>query len=284
MVNSQWQPPTAGCRLAAALLLTAAVVCAQDARDIVRKSVDLDQTNYQRLRDYTWTARSTERHFDSAGKMKSEDRSAWETVILDGEPYRRMLERDNRPLTADEQRKEQERLDKVVAKLSHETPEQRSRRLAEYDARRRKDRDFLREIPDAYDLKIDSETEVDGRPVWVISGTPKAGYHGKDRESKALEKIRGKLWVDKSTYQWVRLEAETTETISFGVFLARLSPGATVVFEQTPAADALWLPKRLYMKGAGRVGLVKKIVIDEEVTWSDYHKFQVTSKIVPAEH
>lgn len=265
------------------LVLAASALGAQDAREIVRKSVELDQTNYQRLRDYTWTARSTEHHFDSAGKVKSEERSAWETVMLDGEPYRRMRERNSRMLTPDEQRKEQEKLDKIVAKLAHETPEERKRRLAEYDARRRKERDFLREIPDAYDLKIESQTEVDGRPVWVIAGTPRAGYHGKDRETKAMLKIRGRLWVDQSTYQWVRLEAETTETIAYGVFLARLSPGAKVVFEQTPAADALWLPKRLYIKGSGRLGLVKRIALDDEIAWSDYHKFQVTSKVVPVE-
>ncbi|HTQ53663.1 MAG TPA: hypothetical protein VMI94_04330 [Bryobacteraceae bacterium] len=216
--------------------------------------------------------------------MKSEERTAWETVMLDGQPYRRMLVRNSRPLNAEEQRKEQERLDKIVARLSHETPEQRKRRLADYDARRRKERQFLREIPAAYDLKIESETQIDGRPVWVIAGTPRAGYHAKDREGKAMLKIRGKLWVDKSTYQWVRLEAETTETISYGIFLARLNPGAKVVFEQTPAADALWLPKRLYLRGTGRVGLIKRIALEEEITWSDYHKFQVTSKVVPVQH
>ena len=67
----------------------------------MRKSVELDQTNWRRMQDYTWTARSTERHFDSDGKVKSTEQSAWETVILDGEPYRRMLERDGRPLSAD---------------------------------------------------------------------------------------------------------------------------------------------------------------------------------------
>ena len=58
-------------------------------------------------------------------------------------------------------------------------------------------------------------------------------------------------------------------------------PGAKLVFEQTPADGDLWLPKRLYMKGAGRLGLIKKIAMDEEITWSNYRKFQVDSKITP---
>lgn len=261
----------------------AGLLAAEDAREIVRKSVELDQTNWQRMKDYTWMARATERHFDSAGKVKSTEGSAWETVILDGEPYRRMLERDGHALAPAEQKKEEEKLDKAAAKMARETPEEKQRRLADFETRRRKEREFLREIPDAYDLRIEGDAQVDGHHVWVIAGTPKAGYHARDRDAKALLKIRGKIWVDQSNYQWVRVEAETMETIAFGLFLARLNPGATLVFEQTPAADDLWVPKRLYMKGAGRVGLIKKISMDEEITWRNYRKFQVDSKIVPLE-
>ena len=258
-------------------------LAAQDAREIVRKSVELDQANWLRMRDYTWVARSTERHFDSDGKVKSTEENGWETVMLDGEPYRRMLERDGRPLPPAEQKKQQDKLDKSVAKLARETPEEKRHRLADYEARRRKEREFLRQIPDAYDLRIEGEAQVDGHDAWVIAGTPKAGYRASDRDAKALLKIRGKIWVDKSNYQWVRLEAETTETIAFGLFLARLNPGAKLVFEQTHASDDLWLPKRIYMKGAGRLGLIKGIAMDQEITWSDYRKFQVDTKIVPLE-
>jgi len=233
------------------------------------------------MKDYTWIAHSEERHFDGSGKVKSEDKSAWETVVLDGEPYRRMLERNNRTLSAGEQKKEQEKLDKSAAHLAHETPAQKQQRLAEYEKRRKREREFLREIPDAYDLRIESETQVDGEDVWVIAGTPRAGYHPKEGDAKAFAKIKGRIWIDKSSYQWVRVEAETTGTLSYGLFLARLNGGAKLVFEQARAGDALWLPKRLYMKGTGRLALLKKIAMDEEITWSDYRKFQVSSKIVP---
>jgi hypothetical protein len=267
--------------VATALSSLGSALWAQDAREIVRKSVELDQANWLRLKDYTWTVHSTERHFDSAGKVRSEDKSAWETVMLKGEPFRRMVERNGRPLTPDEQRKENEKLDKNTARLARETPEQERQRIADYEKRRRSEREFLREIPDAYDLHIDAETQVDGNDVWVVSGTPKTGYRAKTRDAKAFSKIRGKIWIDKSSYQWVRVEAETTGTIAYGVLLARLNAGASLVFEQTRAAEALWLPKRLYMKGTGRLALLKKVAMDEEMNWSDYRKFQVTSKIVP---
>jgi hypothetical protein len=253
---------------------------AQDAREILRKSVDLDQANWLRMKDYTWIGHRAERHLDSSGNVKSTDTRAWETVILYGEPHRRMLEHNGQPLPPDEQRKEQQKLDKSVAKLERETSGERRHRLSDYEKRRQKERDFLHEVPDLYDLRLEGEEKVDGHDVWVIAATPKAGYQPKHRDAKPLLKIKGKLWIDKAEYQWVRLEAETTDTISFGIFVARLNPGAKLVFEQTRVNDEVWLPKHEFVRGSGRLGLLKKIALEEEVTWSNYRKFQVDSKVV----
>jgi hypothetical protein len=264
-----------------ALLCLAAPLFPQDAREIVRKSVELDQVNWLRMADYTWNGHLIERHFDTHQKVTSEHREGWETIVLDGEPYRRDTERDGKPLPAAEQRKEQQKLDKETARLSNATAEQKQKRADDYAKSRRRERAFLLEIPDAFDLKLEGDDKIDGRDVWVISGTPKSGYRPKSRDGAALLKIRGKMWIEKSGYQWVRLEAETIGTISFGLFLARLNPGARLVFEETRVNDEVWLPKREYMSGSGRIGLVKRVAEDQEIIWSDYKKFQVTSTIVP---
>jgi hypothetical protein len=255
-------------------------LAAQDARDIVRKSVELDQANWLRMKDYTWVAKETTRSLDSKGKVKSEDIDQWETVVLYGEPHRRMLERNGKPLSDQEKQKEQQKLDKAVAKLETESDAQRERRRAEYEKEREKDRDFLREVVDLYDLKILGDDKIDGRAVWVISATPKPGYQPKRRDAKPLLQIQGKVWIDKAEYQWVRIEAETTGVISYGLFLARMNPGAKLLFEQTRINDEIWLPKFEQVSGSGRLGLVKKIAIQQDLTWSNYRKFQVESKIV----
>jgi len=253
---------------------------AQDAREIVRKSVELDQANWLRMKDYTWIAKETERHFDSSGQVKSIDTKKWETVVLYGEPHRRMLERGGKPLSAGEQEHEQKKLDQAVAKLERESEAQKQHRLAQQEKEREDDRDFLKEVTDLYDLCIVGQEKIDGFDTWVITATPKPGYQPKRRDAKPLLKIQGKIWIDKAEYQWVRLEAETTGVISYGLFLARLNPGAKLVFEQTRVNDEVWLPKREYVSGAGRLGLLKKITMDQELTWNSYRKFQVESKVV----
>jgi hypothetical protein len=267
-------------KLSLLLLASASLLFAQDPREIVRKSVELDQADWARMKDYTWIARETDRSLDSGGRVKSEKTDQWETVILYGEPHHRMLERDGKPLSAGDQRKEQQKLDKAVAKLEHESPEQRARREAQYEKEREKNREFLREVPDLFDFTLLGDDKIDGHDVWVISATPKPGYKPQRNDAKPLLKVRAKMWIDKAEYQWARLEAETTATISFGLFIVRLDPGAKLVFEQTRVNDEVWLPKREIISGAGRVGLVKKLAGEQEVTWNNYRKFQVDSKVV----
>jgi len=264
----------------AVLIFSAITLCAQDAREIVRKSVELDQANWLTMKNYTWTAKETERNLDSKRAVRSQDSSRWETVILYGEPFRRMLERHGKPLSPGEQKKEQEKLDGKVAKFETETPDERARRLAKREKEREKEREFLREVPDIFDFRIVRDDKVDGHDVWVIAANPKPDYKPRHSDAKPLLKIKGELWIDKTEYQWVRLEAETIDTISFGWFLARLSPGSRLVFEQSRVNDEVWLPKREYVRGSARLGLIKKLSMEQEVTWSNFRKFQAESRVV----
>jgi hypothetical protein len=152
--------------------------------------------------------------------------------------------------------------------------------MEDAEKRRRREFAFLSEIPDLYDLRFEGESTIDGRPVWIVSGTPRAGAKAKSGDAKVLLKVRGRMWIDQATYQWAKVEAETTDTISWGWILARLSPGAKMTFEQMEVSSDLWFPRRLLLSGMGRAGLLKRLSQDEEIEWSNYRKFSVDSKIV----
>jgi len=253
---------------------------AADPREIVRKCVELDQANWLRMKDYTWVARETTRHLDSSGKLKSTESETWETVILFGRPYRRTIERNSVPVAAEQKRKEQEKLDRTVAALERETPKQREIRIAAYQNERARDREFLLELPDAFDFHLEADAQIDGRETWVIAASPKPGYRAKHGDAKAFSKIEGRIWIDKLDGQWVRIEAKTVDTISWGWCLARLNPGASLVFEQTRVGDGIWLPKREFTSGSGRLAVLKKLSEEQEITWTNYRKFQASSNLV----
>ena len=200
-------------------------------------------------------------------------------IVIDGEPYQELIARNGKPLGEAEARKEQEKLDRELARRRNEDPARRSRRLSEEEKRRMEGREFAREIPEAFRFRLAGEDRLEGRPVWIIDAEPKPGYRGKAKRADLLSKFRGRLWIDQQDYQWVRVEAETIAPVRFGWVLARLDPGAKMVFEQRRVHDEVWLPSRAHIQLSARLALVRKLRGEVEVLWRDYRKFRTDSRI-----
>ncbi len=247
---------------------------ADSARDIIRRSTVLDERNFRAARDYTFTEQVVERKLDAAGQERSVSSKIYEIIFLYGVPYRRLVARDGRPLPAEEAREEENKLARAFSASRRQSPAERERRASEYEKRRERTWAFLREVPEAFDFRLLGEETIRGRPAYVIEAAPKPGYHPHNGEARIFTKLRGKLWIDKAELQWVKGEAETTDTITFGVFLARLAPGSRLEFEQAKVNDEVWLPHRISYAGSGRVALVKTVRAGGEILYGNYRKFQ----------
>ena len=264
--------------LAAACTLTAA----QDPREIVRRSVHLMGHNLAIARNYTFLERSETRELDSAAHVKSRKIMLYDVTMLEGSPYRRLVGKDDHGLSAEEERIEQKKLADSIAQRKKETPDERARRIADWERKRQREREPLDEVPDAFDFRLAGEGQIDGRDAWVVEGTPHPGYRARSTLAKLFPKFRGKLWIDKTDYQWVKTEAEVTDNISWGLFVARLSKGARLDVQMTRVNDEVWLPKRIEAKASARLALVKKYRIEADTSFSNYRKFQVESRVVAA--
>lgn len=263
--------------LAAACTLTAA----QDPREIVRRSVQLMEHNLAIARNYTFLERAEIRELDSDAHVKTRKIMLYDVTMLEGSPYRRLVGKDDHPLSPEEERSEQKKLADSIAQRQKETPAERARRIADWEKKRQREREPLDEVPDAFNFQIAGEGQIDGRDAWIIEGTPRPGYHARSTLAKLFPKFRGKLWIDKADYQWVKTEAEVTDNISWGLFVARLSKGARLDVQMTRVNDEVWLPKRIEAKVSARLALVKKYRIEADTSFSNYRKFQVESRVVP---
>jgi hypothetical protein len=259
----------------AILLGTAPWLSAEDAAQIVRNSVTRDSRNWEIARDYTYLEEREERRSGSTA-----ERSTFEVMMLYGQPYRRLVRRNGLPLPESEERKERQKSEKEAAARKNESPEKRRKRLAGYEKRRAEERRFFSEIPDAYTFTLAGEENVNGRPAWVINARPRQGYTPRMAQARFLKHMQGRLWIDKAEYQFVKADAETLDTISVGLFVARLQKGARI-FEQVRVNDEVWLPHRAFVKFAARIALVKRMAGEHEITWSDYRKFRADSTFVP---
>ncbi len=89
--------------------------------------------------------------------------------------------------------------------------------------------------------------------------------------------MRGRLWIDKTQHQWVRVRAEVFKTVGFYGFVAKVGPGTRILLEQEPVAGNLWLPKRFSMNvSASAFGLFDESSTDDE-TYRDYKPLPKTS-------
>lgn len=256
------------------------VVCALDPKEIVRRSVSHDQMNWEKAKDYTYISNSTLHQKDSAGKVFKTEQETREYFLLYGEPYARVIAKDGKPLPADDARKEQQKIDRLAAKRRSETPAERAERIERWKKERLKQREVALEIPEAFDFTLVREEVVAGRKAWVIDAEPRPGYQPKNWRASMLKKFHGRMWIDQTEYQWVRMEGEAIDTVSFGLFLARLAKGSKIIFEQVRVNDEVWMPKYLRVDLDARLALLKRMIGDQEVKFSEYRKFHTESRIV----
>jgi hypothetical protein len=261
----------------AGLLSAASARAADSPREIVVKSISADNDNIKVASHYTFREHDIDREFDSAGRPKTTRKTTEELLFLGGKPFEHLIEKDDKPLPPDQEKKEQAKLDKATAEASRLTDAQREKRLADFERQQQKDREILKLIPDAYDFKLLGDGQLAGRNCWMILADPKPGYHGK--YAGILRNMKGKIWIDQSDYQWVRLEALALNDVSFGLFIARLSKGSSFVYELSRVNDEVWLPKVVTLKVNGRA-LVKHFNVERETTFTDYRKYQASSRIV----
>jgi hypothetical protein len=264
-------------RCALFLIFTSAWVYAQDPVEIIRRSLNRDFNNFERLQNYTYQEREENREIDADGRVKKTEVETREILILGGRPYRRVIARDDKPLAEKDIRKEQDKMDRTLA----EREKQPAAEKAKQDKARAEGRKFLAELPDAFRFHLAGEETVSGKPAWVIEADPKPDFRPKDTRSKVLAKVRGKVWIEKSEYQWVKAEAEVLDTLSFGMAIFRLGPGGFLKFEQTRVNDEVWLPAHMMIRADARLAYVKKVRAEIEVNYRDYKKFQAESRIVP---
>lgn len=268
-------------RFALALIfLATAAAQPPDAREIMRRSVEANDQNWKIARNYTFLERVEEHQLDSAGRIKTKEIKTFDVTLLEGSPYRRLVERNDHPLAPDEKKKEQEKLTRSIAERSKETPAARGRRIAEYEKRREREREMMREVSNAFDFRMAGTQQIDGRECWIVEATPHPGYQPHSQSTKALPHLRGKLWVDRQTLQWAKVDAEVISPVSWGLFLLRLEPGAHIGMDQTRVNNEVWLPKRVVINASARIGFIKSLRIEQEVAYRNFRKFQTDSRIV----
>src|SRR5215472_8718184 len=252
-----------------------------DPKEIIRRSVETDHHNWDLAQNYTCQQREVEKQKGKHGEVKSTEIRTFDVNFYYGDEYSRLVAKNDKPLSAEDKKKEDDKLEKFLAKRRDRSEEEQQKAWAKRKKQREEGRAFLHDVVNAYDFKLVGEEKVDGEDAWVIEATPRKDFHPTQPHGEILSKIKGKVWIEKKDYNWVKVEAENFDTISFGLFLARIHPGSHFALEQTHLNDEVWLPRRFHVNGGIRIALLKNLNGEQEDTFTNYRKFSTTTRILP---
>lgn len=253
----------------------------EQIRALIRLSAEKDLENDKKQRDYTYVERQEMRKLDGKGQVKSTETKTYDVMEIYGEQVEKLVAKDGKPLSDKDAKKEDEKIQKLIDKHKNESEADRKKRLDKEEKDREDERQFVREVADAYNFKFIGIEKLDGRDNYVIDGDPKPGYQPVHKEAKILPKTRFRVWIDKDDSQMKKLDAQFIDTVSFGLFLARVHKGSRVIVEDIRVNDEVWLQQHVAVKVDARIALLKDFDIEVDVSDRDYKKFRTDTKIVP---
>ena len=129
---------------------------------------------------------------------------------------------------------------------------------------------MMQQLTKAFNFASLGESRLNGFDVYILRATPRPGYKPPNLDCQALPGMQGELWIDKKTFQWVKVTAEVIHPVTIGGFLAKVEPGTRFELEKAPVGNGIWLPSHFAMSSKAKVlYLVNRSSRDEE-TYSNY--------------
>jgi hypothetical protein len=235
-----------------------------DAATMLRE-VEAHQKQLDKVREnYTFRAVQTTRQLDSSGNTKKVETEEHEVFFVNGERVEKLVRKDGKDLTPDQARKEQDRVNKEVLKISkpgYSNPD--------------KDEITVSRLLQIVTFSRPRRVGLNGRDTiaFDFAGDPHAKTHGRGED--ALKKVSGTIWIDEADREVSRMSATLDENyhVGFGL-LASVAKGSNMVFDQALIRNEAWLPTAIALHVQARALLVAGFRAEIDIRFDQYKKFQ----------
>ena len=231
-------------------------------------------------KDYIYREATRLDMLDKNGSIKRDVTREYEIFWLNGVNVARLLRKDGKDLSPDEQKKENERIDKQVEKA-------RARRDKADASGRETDSRGHDEVTVSRMLELGAFTngrrqQVNGRDTILVdfTGDPKAKTH--NRAEDALKVMAGTLWVDEQDKSIQHLEGRFVDNFKIGGGLvANIRKDTSFKATNIRVNEEVWLPQTLDAHGQARFLLFVNLDGNLHIQTTDYRKFKASATILP---
>lgn len=244
------------------------------------QEIDANQKQIDKIKEnYAGTNVEEETEFDKTGKVTKTEVKEYTFFYLNGDEVSTLVKKDGKPLSDDEQKKENEKTQKRIAEIQkNEKKKEAKEEKANEEGKETKEKDdpgievFLR----VAQFVNPRRERFRGQDVLVFDFEPNPEYKPKSMEEKVVKELAGVVWVDEKAHDVARLEAYFVGDVKIaGGLLASLQKGTSFSFEQAYLNNEVWLPTYLEAHIGVRVLLVKGIKVNVVNRYSDYKRFNV---------
>ena len=244
-------------------------------------SVEVNERTSEAIqKDYMYRSVQTSAETDGHGGVKKTETMEYDVFWVNSVPVHRLVKKNGKELSAEEQKKESEQIDKEVAK-ARERRAKADEKGAETDPRGHE------VVTVSRLLELGSFTNarrvtLNGRDTIAVdfAGDPKAKT--RNRFEDVIRDMAGTAWVDEQDKVLVKVQGHFVNSFKVGAgMVANIQKGTNFAGEWRKINDEVWLPSMFDGQGAARVLVFFHFNGSLRAVNSDYRKFRATSTILP---
>lgn len=260
--------------------LTSAATTTSAVSAIIQRSIEANTRDWGLQTDFSHVERIVKNKIDVDEKVLSSGSKTYEILMIDGSPYNQLIAVNNEPLNHTQQQTERAKLDREIGARRSESPSDRRARIDRFRQERSDEHLLMQQMAVAFNFERIGDERVQGVECYRFKATPKPDYIPPVQKARVLKGMNGQMWIDKQQYHWVKVQAEVTEPVSFGFFIAKVNPGTRFELQQAEFGQ-YWLPKYFIQTVRASVLGLYGYRSQEETFYSDYRqlKSHLTEKI-----
>jgi hypothetical protein len=182
----------------------------------------------------------------------------------------RLILKDGKPLTSEQDNAERQRLNDMIA-----SPSAYTKHVKNSESDRKIADQLVPLMPDAmiysYTSGQPQTGRNDGALEIVLDYKPNPNFVPPNTEAQALTGLEGRIWIDAKTRYLVRMDGTIARGVNFGWgMLAHIYPGGKLVMNQTNAGGSRWIFTDFSMQLSVRALMVKRLDIRSSAKSSNY--------------
>jgi hypothetical protein len=239
--------------------------------DALFDQLRLRQGEVERLREkFAYTETATSYQLDKDGLAREKESETREMTFYRGHRIWRVVAKNGKPLSGDDQEKEDRRVEKMIRDI------EAGRKVdLPYNQRRIKLSDMLR-VSRFSDARRE---RFRNRDVIVADFEPNPDFKPANSGEAFAHNLAGSIWVDEKDLQIARVEFQLVNAfkVGGGAFFA-MRPGSRFVAEQGRFFDEVWLPTYSEVTISARAMLFASFGVNQKITYADYRRFDVKSE------